>query len=474
MNATTSAVSKQAFRLEVLSPDDDGIRFDVDPHCTVYELMDLICENWLDDFREGDGRIDDHLWKVFRPRKEYPVPPRHRRLQRMHFDEESGDEDDDDYLDEDEADEYGCLEEEEEEEVDLNWDQGMTEEEADRAFQEAQDDYFDRAVEADNGIPRNKHLDSLSWFVPGVNVNVEYDFCRETNFQIHFISIQQVEDSLPNILPSKAQEAAKTFITYTPPPSDGLKTVDEIYPHANDIMFASRKARWVCPYPTSTTSAGFVEGGRESGSDLVFLAVPSFTGLHEALVAIDQGMKKYPQPSGVSRMIFPIKMDEVNEERFQDLEKACEEFIEFKKTHDLMEYCGPRGINFEKFDKLPENIQYQLMCPDMRAVLRLTYNDMKDYEDVIQETFPHCCKAYKKGLWASYRRGTVLIAKGHDSGERGIPKEILAQVAQPNLASLHDFFCVCEALFIQVEADSKYHSLQKIVGMEPGFVASRK
>jgi hypothetical protein len=352
-----------------------------------------------------------------------------------------------------------------------DWDKDLDEEAADRAYEEASDKWAELDEERCEGLAHGLSLEDLPWLTPGLILNVEYDFCSETRFHIRFDSIQETKARLPHVVPAEAEEVANTFVPYTPPANS--QNIDMVYPLANDIMFASGKAVWVCPYPTSGTSAGFVEGGAKYGSDIVFLAVTSFSGLHEALVAIEKGMKEYPELQGVSRMMFPIKMSKDYEERFQASEKYYKEFLEFKKTYNPRDYHSPRGgMDFDKFGKLPENIQYQLMCADSNAVLRVTPEDMKKYDDaVLQETFPRCTRAYHKGLWASYRRGKVLVAEGHDTGERGIPTKILAQVAQPNLTSLHDFFCVCETLFARVEADRTYQSLQNTAQTEPAILA---
>jgi hypothetical protein len=57
-------------------------------------------------------------------------------------------------------------------------------------------------------------------------------------------------------------------------------------------MFESDSA-WICPFPTSTPSAAFVEGGFYAQGDVLFAPI-KFSSLQEALVAMDVTMKKYP------------------------------------------------------------------------------------------------------------------------------------------------------------------------------------
>jgi hypothetical protein len=104
-----------------------------------------------------------------------------------------------------------------------------------------------------------------------------------------------------------------------------------------------------------------------------------------------------------------------------------------------------------------------LYCKKLEVV-RLTEDKKIKYADVMSHMFPASSEAYKKKLWASYRNGKVIISEGFDSGERGVPKPdaILAQVTK-KIQSLHQFFCVCEALFRQVDADRKYEAVQKMV-----------
>jgi hypothetical protein len=102
-------------------------------------------------------------------------------------------------------------------------------------------------------------------------------------------------------------------------------------------------------------------------------------------------------------------------------------------------------------DNLIPNKQFDTVadCPK-RNVTRINEADLEEYTNILDSMFPHCAKNYGKGRWATYRNGKVLIGEGNDMGgkERGIPKSIYAEVSY-NVKSLHEFFCVCEALFQQ-------------------------
>jgi hypothetical protein len=237
-----------------------------------------------------------------------PLPPS-RRQNRMqeedddHFDQESEDSDED--FDEDISLEHDGTDAG----IDFNWDEGMTEEEAHQAYEDRFERFLEAQRERDNGLATSTFLTDFEWMTPGSIVQVEYDYGTTTYFKVRLDSIRLESNGsivFPLLLPSKAKEAAKDFELYQPP--SGSRNVDDVYPLANNIMFASWISKWVCPYPTSPTSAGFVEGGKNFGSDIVFLPVPH-ESLHQALVAIDVAMKKFPKPKGVSRMMFPIKLD---------------------------------------------------------------------------------------------------------------------------------------------------------------------
>lgn len=41
---------------------------------TLFELMQIICDSWLDEARDGDGGIYDHLWKIVRHGSQHVGP----------------------------------------------------------------------------------------------------------------------------------------------------------------------------------------------------------------------------------------------------------------------------------------------------------------------------------------------------------------------------------------------------------------
>ena len=70
---TSEASSQEVYRLEI-DEGGDGIVFHVKPSSTILEVMTFICTNWLNEVRNGDGGVDEHLWKFYQtgPSESYP------------------------------------------------------------------------------------------------------------------------------------------------------------------------------------------------------------------------------------------------------------------------------------------------------------------------------------------------------------------------------------------------------------------
>jgi hypothetical protein len=148
------------------------------------------------------------------------------------------------------------------------------------------------------------------------------------------------------------------------------------------------------------------------------------------------------------------------------MEKDYLDYIAFRESPEYKELSkGP--INFKILSKFSKSVQYQYLCPDIRAVLRLQEQDVPGYQDILPETFPRCSKAYKNGLWVSYRNGFVTVAEGTDTGDRGIPETILAQEAQPDLKSLHR--CIHRTLKESVIAFKNRNFCTWMLKLELGF-----
>ncbi|CAB9509692.1 expressed unknown protein [Seminavis robusta] len=196
----------------------------------------------------------------------------------------------------------------------------------DDAFDEARDVYFAAEEERQEGIPHNQPLSSVSGFnAPGNKLNAEYDFGSTTRFDVSFVALEEVP--LTTEVPCLAAVPMdEDFIAYTPPAGTGSVNLNDKFPFANKACFQTM-GKWICPFPTSYSSAGFVEGGIKCNSDIIFMPF-KFSSLNEALVGMDLAMKKYPQ-KGYSRLVFPVKLRKKDEKFFQDGFQASNEYLEF-------------------------------------------------------------------------------------------------------------------------------------------------
>jgi hypothetical protein len=422
------------------SDGDGGLTMDVHPDTTVLEVMRFICREWLNKYvRPGDGHINDHLWKIYRP-----VPPspllrsRYTDKQQKKIEKEDNGEN-----------RYKFYDIQEE-------------------FENAEDDWLDVQSEKDRGMPHHQMLRDISGFSePGACLCGEYDFGTTTDFFVHLVSVEsssgEQDVRSPRKVPSAADEAANNFLPYTPP--HGSQNLDNVFPTVNRKLFKKKKDNWICPFPTSPSSAGFAEDG--TGSDLVFMPL-EFSSLFEASVAMETSMIKFPKDN-YSRLAFPSVMSEEDEAHYLREEQRVNEFLEYQE----------RQKNGEEVDEetLSDYVRYHMWCPQIRVVLRVTNEDMTKYTSAkIEESFPFCTKAYKKGLWASYRRGKVIVSKKKSEreipiSERGIPNEVLAQVAV-EIDSLNQFFCVCETLFRRIDADRIFASIKATSVTAPNLLAS--
>ena len=59
--STKRKIDDQAYRFEVEGQD---LTFDLRPDHNLINLMTIICDEWLNDARDGDGGVYDHLWIV--------------------------------------------------------------------------------------------------------------------------------------------------------------------------------------------------------------------------------------------------------------------------------------------------------------------------------------------------------------------------------------------------------------------------
>lgn len=146
-------------------------------------------------------------------------------------------------------------------------------------------------------------------------------------------------------------------------------------------------------------------------------------------------MMKYPERKGEidSRLALPLTLPPSKEAKyFADMqEPGCE-----SRIRDLV-----LNKNFNEF-----------LSKCNKIVWRNREASLLQYANIVDSMFPICSRNYDKGRWASYRNKKVIISKGNDKGgkERGVPFNVCAEVSY-NVISIHDFFCVREALFQRTE-----------------------
>ncbi|KAL3939053.1 MAG: hypothetical protein SGBAC_006157 [Bacillariaceae sp.] len=411
---------QESYKFQVNCRGGDGFVFEISPNQTILHMMSLICEEWLDDYRDGDGAVYDHLWKF------------------MHHSDDIG---------------Y------EANETAHQW----TDEQA-----TALDNYLTTRNEFPDSLPINVSLKRFQWWNVGTSVPVEYDYGSTTRFEVRLVAKERVDEEivLPRIAPDAADKLAETFCPFVP--KERSPTLNDLFPHANRAMF-EMGSKWLCPYPCSDTSGGFVEG-RGGDSDLLFLPDP-FESLQHALIAMNRAAEEFPDETGCSRSVFAIELTERVEDYYTQCGPLVQEYLDFVKDVDQRSIRTASGaMDMRAVGQLSENIQYRLFCPQTKCFYRLTKEDVEEFEErsstTVDEIFPLSAKAYKNGLWASYHRGKVKICKGSDTGERGVPRAILAQVAR-ECYSLHDFFCVTEALFQMEKTNALFSALKKTAELDP-------
>lgn len=382
-------MTQEVLRFEVVNED---LELDLRPDNTVFQLMKLVCDEWLDDARDGDGQVLDHLWRIDTPTSKHIGPFPSPGL----FEFDDGD--------------------------------------AKREYAEEEG--------------ASTRLQDLS-FQPGMTLFVQYDFGSTTNFQIVFKSIQQVSEQEAAACPHKVESSSPSAAApWTPP--EGTPNLNELFPHANRLLFHSC-AQWIILFQESENCSLAVEAGPNAMGDMIF-APHKFGSLTETLAALNKAAKEQPdsgcRQDAFSRFVFPLRMtssDEANYREFKqdhdEFERVCEEkgINDSPMTLDAMANAG-----------LSEDYIYRL-CGPKQAVVRVTQEDLAAVVNV-DKAFPKTAAAHNAEYhWISYRRGRMMLCKGQHTGERGIPRRdgILAQTKQ-QIQSLHEFMCVAESLWASV------------------------
>jgi len=412
---------QESYKYQVNCRGGDGIVFEISPDQTLLHMMSLICEEWLQDYRNGDGAVYEHLWKF------------------MNY--------------EDENNEYHAA-------ADQQWTQEQ---------EMALENYMMTRNEFLDSLPINVPLKQFQWWDIGTSVPVQYDYGSTTYFEVHLVAKERIAEdiALPRIAPDEADKLAEKFVPFAP--KEGSPNVNDLFPHADRMMF-QMGSKWLCPYPCSPTSGGFVEG-KGGDSDLIFIPEP-FESLQHALIGMNRAVEECPDETGYSRSVFAIELSERGERYYTRSGELVQEYLDFVQNVDQRSIRTTTGaMDMRAVGQLSENIQYRLFSPQTEFFFRLTREDVEKFETptAVDEIFPLCAKAYEDGLWASYHRGKVKISKGSDSGERGVPSTILAQVAH-ECHSLHEFFCVAEALFQMEQNNNVFSALKKTVELDPHLI----
>ena len=382
--------SRKVFRLKVIF-NDGGITIDAAANQTMTHVMGIVCSKWLNILRNGDGSIDAHPWKVRGPPLTEFV-----------------------YIYRDKV-----------------------EDRRTKKWREA----HELCEKSRQTILAYEKLESIQGLDEGRPLTVVYGIDHSTKFDIQLVQkyISKPGYRYPKLVPSVADKLAQSFHLYNPPklcnPQPFCVNLDDIFPFANKAMFQCGE-RWVCPFPSSPSNGGFICGEFQRRFDVLFLPYKS-SCLNEALVVMDLAMMKYPEKAGEinSRLALPLALPFGKEAKFNVYmqEPGCE-----SRICDL--------ISNKKFNKFLSN--------NNKVVWRINDDQRRKYVNIIHSMFPICSSEYDNGRWASYRNRKVIIGEGNDKGgeERGVPRKVLAEVSC-NVRSLHEFFCICEALFKRIEKE---------------------
>jgi len=404
----------QVWEFEIVGQD---IKVQLRPEHTFFDLMNVACECWLDMARNGDGGVDDHLWTI---KGAGIVVTDHR----------------DDYV------------------------------------------YFDK-VKKGASATRLNDPDVALLVRPGQTLQVEYDFGSTTHFEITVLGIRDVSDEEAKACPRESlAESFGTPTAYSPP--EGIPSMDDLFPDANKLLFGSL-AQWIGLFPSSPTCAAFVEAGADAMADMVF-APNSFCSVEELLLTLDAAGSKQPpsywRPDAFSRMIFPVKMNAEDDEKYREYKTVLDGFANELRDNGLSQ---EEPIPISQMSALSEECTHYLLGAK-QVVIRLTPEEFATRMAVLRyqsgfdfaRAFPVSAAAFadsgKKYYWFSYKRrrgtaaGRLTVCRGPTGrhGERGVPDENCTVVARfdVEIRSLQHLFCCLETAWPESLRSRKRKSLE--------------
>lgn len=370
----------QVYEFQVQNQD---VKVQLLPSHTVLDLMDIICNSWLDKARNGDGGIDNHCWKI------------------------------------------------------------ATSSGATLSYQ------------GEDDLTRTTRLSDLHP-QSGQTWPVEYDFGSTTYFKIVSMGTLDVTDQEAAECPRQTPEPENGAVMYYSPP-DGTRSLDDLYPNANNLLFGSAGAQWIGLFPCSSKVAAFVEAGPNAMGDMVFAPSP-FGSVQELLCTLDLAGTKQPDEStrgdAFSRMIFPVEHMGTNEQDYQQYKQELEAFEQELRDKGVGD---GQVMSFDGYIRagLSQDAMYRLMGP-VEVQVRLSKKELKttiaEQKFDFDEIFPNTAAAFgsEDYVWFSYRRGMLLVCKGEtgEGDERGVPRpgSVTARL-KIEISSLQQLFCYLETMW---------------------------
>mmetsp|Transcript_63809 Transcript_63809/g.71323 ORF Transcript_63809/g.71323 Transcript_63809/m.71323 type:complete len:403 (+) Transcript_63809:210-1418(+) len=286
---------------------------------------------------------------------------------------------------------------------------------------------------------RSQKLKNVGRLEIGCSFRVEYDtgVNRKTSFEIQLVKTYKIirnDTKFPKVIPSIANKRVVSLYMHQPTPT---MVLDDIFLHANNAMFPPNGNRWICPFPSSPCNGGFIGGEFTRYYDVLFMPSKS-SSLFEALVVMNHTMKKYPETISYDekgsnshcRIALPRNLTKATQSKYNAYMA--------KKPNAVYDLISNRQF------KSVADCKYKLV----NRVPESELSKFNMYKEILESMFPKCSFAYGNGRWASYRNGKVITSDGNDKGgqDRGVPEHVYDEVSY-NVRSLHEFLCVCEALF---------------------------